>query len=121
MAESDSGAPDPLQSLVDLLGRRHVLGAFWELRGSAQSFRALSRRLSVAEDQLSQRLRELREAGLIEVDEAGDYRLTAEGRRLLDVLGRLADFASGWAELTPRQRIPRGSSNMGRGEAGWDR
>ena len=112
--------PEPLRSLIDLLARRNSLAAFWELRGPAQPFRTMARRLNVAEDRLSQRLRELREAGLVEVDEAGDYRLTGEGRRLLDVLERLSDFAGGWAQLTPRQRTPRGSSPVGRGENGWD-
>ncbi len=120
--DTAGGAGDlaPLQSLVDLLGRRHSLAAFWELRGPSQPFRTLARRLSVAEDRLSQRLRELREAGLVEVDEAGDYRLTSEGRRLLDLLEHLSEFADGWARLTPRQRNPRGSSGVGRGETGWD-
>jgi DNA-binding HxlR family transcriptional regulator len=107
-----------LQALVDLLARRHALTAFWELRGPSQPFRSLSRRLGVTEDRLSQRLRELREAGLIEIDEAGDYRLSGEGRRLLDLLEQLADYADGWATMTPRQRHPRGSSTLGRGEAG---
>lgn len=114
------GAPDPLAHLVDLLGRRHSLDAIWELRGPAQPFRTLARRLGAADDRLSQRLRELRESGLIEVDEGGDYRLSSEGRRLLDLLERLSEFAGGWAALTPRQRMPRGSRTSGRGENGWD-
>jgi DNA-binding HxlR family transcriptional regulator len=110
-----------LQALVDLLARRHALAAFWQLRGPSQPFRSLARRLDVPEDRLSQRLRELRESGLIQVDEAGDYRLSSEGRRLLDLLEQLADYAGGWVSLTPRQRNPRGSSTLGRGEAGWER
>jgi DNA-binding HxlR family transcriptional regulator len=114
--------PDPigdlpsLQALIDLLARRHALPAFWELRGPAQQFRTLARRLDIAEDRLSQRLRELREAGLVQVDEAGDYRLSSEGRRLLDLLERMATFATNWAGLSARQRNPRGSSTTGRGE-----
>ena len=118
---SDSAAStNSLQALIDLLARRRALAAFWELRGPAQPFRTLARRLDVAEDRLSQRLREMREAGLLEVDEAGDYRLASEGRRLLDLLERLSEFADGWATMTPRQRNPRGSSSIGRGEPGWD-
>ena len=111
---------EPLQSLIELLARRHSLAAFWELRGPSQPFRTLARRLNLAEDRLSQRLRELREAGLVQVDEAGDYRMTSEGRRLLDVLEHLSAFADGWVRLTPRHRNPRGSSAVGRGETGWD-
>ncbi len=114
------GAPEPLALLVDLLARRHALGAVWELRGPAQPFRTLTKRVGAAEDRLSQRLRELRESGLVEVDEGGDYRLSSEGRRLLDVLERLSDFADGWAAMTPRQRSPRGSRTSGHGENGWD-
>jgi DNA-binding HxlR family transcriptional regulator len=111
---------EPLQSLVDLLARRHALAIIWELRGPAQPFRSLARRLGVSEDRLSQRMRELREAGLVQVDEAGDYRLSSEGRRLLDPLSRLSGFAADWVTLSPRQRIPRGSSSLGRGESGWE-
>ncbi len=114
------GAPDALAQLVELLARRHALGAVWELRGPSQPFRTLTKRLGAADDRLSQRLRELRESGLLEVDEGGDYRLSSEGRRLLDVLERLGDFAADWAAMTPRQRVPRGSRTSGRGENGWD-
>jgi DNA-binding HxlR family transcriptional regulator len=111
---------EPLQTLIDLLARRHALSLVWELRGPSQPFRSMARRLGVGEDRLSQRLRELREAGLVEVDEAGDYRLTSEGRRLLDPLTRLSAFAADWTTLSPRQRTPRGSSSLGRGEGGWE-
>lgn len=110
---------ESLLALVDLLARRHALAAFWELRGAAQPFRTLALRLGVTGDRLTQRLRELREAGLVQVDEAGDYRLSSEGRRLLDLLERLADFAAGWTAMTARQRSPRGSRTTGRGEDGW--
>ncbi len=112
----ETSLPEPLRDLVDLLGRRHSLAAVWELRGPAQPFRVLVQRLGVLEAQVSQRLRELRESGLIEVDEGGDYRLTGEGRRLLDQLEGLAEFAEGWAALSPRQRRPRGAAVTGRGE-----
>ena len=108
--------PGPLRDLVDLLARRHSLAAFWELRGPALAFRVLVQRLGAPEAQVTQRLRDLRETGLVEVDEAGDYRLTGEGRRLLDLLEALEVFADGWAALSPRQRRPRGSASSGRGE-----
>lgn len=110
--------PEPLRDLVDLLARRHALGLIWELRGPAQPFRTLVQHVGAAENQVSQRLRELRESGLVEVDEAGDYRLTGEGRRLLDIVTALESFAEGWAAMSPRQRQPRGSATAGRGERG---
>jgi DNA-binding HxlR family transcriptional regulator len=110
--------PGPLRDLVELLARRHALGLVWELRGPSQPFRTLVQHAGAAEAQVSQRLRELRESGLVEVDEAGDYRLTGEGRRLLDVIAALESFADGWAAMSPRQRQPRGSATAGRGEPG---
>ena len=115
-AAGETSLPEALRDLVDLLGRRHVLAAIWELRGPAEPFRVLVQRLGATEAQVSQRLRELRDAGLVEVDEAGDYRLTGEGRRLLDLLEGLDGFAEHWAALSPRQRRPRGSPDTGRGE-----
>src|SRR5579864_8557805 len=85
-ASTAGGPPEALAQLVELLARRHALGAVWELRGPAQPFRTLTKRLGAADDRLSQRLRELRESGLLEVDEGGDYRLSSEGRRLLDLM-----------------------------------
>lgn len=112
-ADSDR---DALIALVDLLGRRHALALLWELRGGPQAFRALARTVAAPEPRASQRLRELREAGLVEVDEGGDYRLTPHGRRLQGIVEALAGFAGQWERLSPRQRSPRGSSERGREE-----
>ncbi|WP_313949512.1 helix-turn-helix domain-containing protein [Frankia sp. AvcI1] len=75
-AEVPGGVPPALAALVDLLGRRFALGLYWHLRGGSLPFRTLAARLDAPEAQLVQRLRELREAGLVEVDEVGEYRLT---------------------------------------------
>jgi DNA-binding HxlR family transcriptional regulator len=107
----------PLGDLVDLLGRRGSLVAVWSLRAGAQPFRTIVQLTGLGEAQVSQRLRELREAGIVEVDEAGDYRLTSHGRRLQGPLETLGQWADDWAGLTPRQRVPRGSADKGRGEA----
>ncbi|WP_018636925.1 winged helix-turn-helix transcriptional regulator [Parafrankia elaeagni] len=105
-------APGHLLAIVDLLGRRHTLGIFWCLRGGSSSFRALAAKVGAPQSQLSQRVRELREAGLVEVDEVGEYRLTSHGRRLLGVVEPLAAWAESWAALSPRQRMPRGSTSQ---------
>ncbi|MGH3745066.1 MAG: winged helix-turn-helix transcriptional regulator [Mycobacteriales bacterium] len=107
---------EPLFDLLDLLGRRHALAALWELRGAPYPFGALASALGAPASVLTQRLRELREAGLVEVDEAGDYRLTTHGRRLQGYLEPLAAYADQWVSLSPRQRSPRGSTDRGRGE-----
>ena len=109
---------EPLTQLVDLLARRHALGCLLELRGGSLPFRTLAQRAGAAENVVSQRLKELREAGIVEVDEAGDYRLSAEGRRLLGPLEALAAYADRWIGLSPRQRVPRGAATRGRGEPG---
>lgn len=107
---------EPLFDLLDLLGRRYGLAAVWELRGAPQPFPALVSTLGAPPAVLTQRLRELREAGFVEVDEGGDYRLTAQGRRLQGHLESLDGYAQQWASLSPRQRSPRGSTDRGRGE-----
>ena len=45
---------------------------------------------------LNLRLRELREAGIVEVQRATGYHLTAEGRSLCESLGALQQWADRW-------------------------
>ncbi|MCL9762744.1 winged helix-turn-helix transcriptional regulator [Frankia sp. AiPa1] len=108
-----AGVSAPLAALVQLLGRRYALGVYWQLRTGSESFRTLAARLEAPETQLTQRLRELRESGIVEVDEAGEYRLTVHGRRLQGVIEPLALWADEWAALRPRQRVPRGAASRG--------
>lgn len=85
-------------ALLDLLGRRGVLRVLWELRdGHPQSFRLLQASCdNMSPSVLNDRLRELREAGLLEPGEAG-YALTATGMDLLRHLKPLNHWAEGWA------------------------
>ncbi|WP_445548491.1 winged helix-turn-helix transcriptional regulator [Frankia sp. CiP1_Cm_nod1] len=117
-ARADAGSQGvaALAEVIGLLGRRHALPVFWALRDGPAAFRSLVTRLDATEPHLSQRLRELREAGIIEVDEAGDYRLSAHGRRLQGALEPLDGWARQWSRLSPRGRVPRGSATRGRGE-----
>ena len=98
---------------MELLARRFSLEAVWALRGGSVEYQALLTRLGAPGPALTQRLRELREAGLIEVDEAGAYRLTPSGRRLQGALNGLDSYAQTWASMTPRQRRPKGASDRG--------
>ena len=101
---------EPLAAVVDVLARRGVLAVVTVLAAGPASFRALERHVSVAAGSvLQQRLRDLRELGAVEVSESGEYRLTAEGRKLLGVLDRLGEWSAEWAERTPRSLRPRGS------------
>ena len=88
----------PIMAVLDLLGRRWALRVLWELRVGSVTFRALQARCdAMSPSVLNQRLRELREAGIAELDPDGGYRLTAAGRTLLAALAPLTDWAKRWA------------------------
>jgi len=91
----------PLMVALDLLGRRAALRVLWELRGEALTFRALQDAVDTNPALLNTRLKELREAGLVEHGEGG-YRLSADGRRLLEAMRPLSAWAEAWG--TPRRR-----------------
>ena len=91
----------PIMVLLDLLGRRWTLRVIWELRDGPLLFRALQERCDgMSSSVLNQRLRELRDAGIVAAGDHG-YELTAEGRQLLDAFAPL----NAWAErVMPRPR-----------------
>jgi len=90
--------PPSLLALLDLLGRRWALRILWEIRQQPGSFLALQRRCdSMSTSVLTQRLTELREAQLIEKDQAGDYALTKHGVRLLARLDGIDEWTREWA------------------------
>ena len=82
---------------LDLLGRRWSLRILWELRESTHTFRSLREACEgVSPAVLNTRLRELREAKLVErVDEG--YALTRAGRRLGEALAPLDEWSRLWA------------------------
>jgi DNA-binding HxlR family transcriptional regulator len=89
----------PIMALLDLLGRRWTLRILWELRAGSLGFRALQERCdAMSPSVLSQRLIELRDAGIVELDAEGAYRLTHEGGDLLHALLPLNEWAQHWAE-----------------------
>jgi DNA-binding HxlR family transcriptional regulator len=93
----------PIMALLDLLGRRWTLRILWELRKEGLGFRVLQARCdAMSASVLSLRLRELREAGILETDGAGVNRLTGDGAALLDALGPLDRWAKRWASGTGR-------------------
>lgn len=93
----------PIMALLDLLGRKWALRVIWELRdGDPVTFRALQERCGgISSSVLSQRVGELRDAGALE-DAASGYRLTDEGRALLDAYPPLAAWAERWARRSAR-------------------
>lgn len=87
----------PIMALLDLLGRRWSLRILWELRGAPLTSRALRTACDEASPTILQtRLTELREAGFVELGEAGGYSLTPQGRELCGTFMPLNQFAERW-------------------------
>jgi len=103
-------------ALLDLLGRRWTLRVVWELREGPLTFRELQARAgSVSSSVLNQRLAELRGAGAIERSaDASGYRLTAEGRRLLDIYPPVQAWAERWAARERRRAGGKGRARSRR-------
>lgn len=88
----------PIMALLDLLGRRWALRVLWELRTEALPFRALQERGGgISPTALHRRLVELREAGLVALQDGGGYALTGDGRELCKRLGPLDAWARRWS------------------------
>ena len=86
----------PIMVALDLLGRRAALRVLWELRGDVPlTFRALQDAAATNPALLNTRLKELREARLVEHG-AGGYQLTPDGRALLQAMQPLSDWAEAW-------------------------
>ena len=87
----------PIMVLLDVLGRRWALRILWELRDAPLTSRALRTACDEASPTVLQaRLDDLREAGFVELGEAGGYRLTALGGELCETYMPLHRFAETW-------------------------
>ena|SRR5579871_4356541 len=87
----------PIMALLDLLGRRWTLRIMWELRDGALTSRALRTACDeVSPTVLNERLKELREAGFVELGDGG-YILTPLGRELNATSLPLYHFAERWS------------------------
>jgi DNA-binding HxlR family transcriptional regulator len=83
-------------ALFDLLGRRWALRILWELRSGEPTFRELQERCgSISSSVMSDRLRELGEAGIVAHTGSG-YSLTPSGHDLLARLMPLDEWAARW-------------------------
>lgn len=83
---------------LDLLGRRWSLRVLWELREGPVGARALLERCeNLSSSVLYDRLHDLTDAGLVEKDEGGQYRLTDLGGDLGRALQPLDAWARRWA------------------------
>jgi DNA-binding HxlR family transcriptional regulator len=86
-------------ALLDLLGRRWALRVLWELGDdSAPTFRELQARCGeISSSVLNDRLRELREAGIVAGERGSGYRLSSDGHELLHALAPIDAWAQSWA------------------------
>ena len=101
----------PIMALLDLLGRRWTLRVIWELRAGPLTFRALQGACGgVSPTVLNERLRELRESGLVDSAGPEGYRLTRRGRDLIAQFLPLVAWSTRWAGAITRGRgTPRSS------------
>lgn len=84
----------PLLALFDVLGRRWALRIVWELRANAMTYRQLAAKVpDMSTSVLTQRLRDLRAARLVEHERGTGYRLTVQGNDLLAHLAPLREWA----------------------------
>ncbi|MFO1085471.1 MAG: helix-turn-helix domain-containing protein [Reyranellaceae bacterium] len=88
----------PIMVLLDLLGRRWTLRILWELREASLRFREIQDLIGASPTIVNARLAELREARLVELDEATGYRLTALGKELLKLFLPLHVWSERWAK-----------------------
>ena len=93
ISEAQVPSRHPINDLLELLGRRWTLRVLWELRDGPLPYRRLRAACGdISTSVLSQRLRELREAGIVEQDDGG-YRTTEDGARLGELLVELDAWA----------------------------
>jgi len=88
----------PIMALLDLLGRRWALRILWELRDAPMTFRALREACDDASPSvLNARLRELRDAELVEQREGEGYALTRTAEELGAMLLSMDSWSKRWA------------------------
>ena len=105
----------PIMALLDLLGRRMTLRILWELREKHLTFRALQEAAATNPSVLNARLKELREARLVEHATEG-YGLSPQGKELLATFLPLNAWADEWAKTfanARQRRVPQGPSPLG--------
>ncbi len=96
---NDGPRRHPVTQLFDLLGRRKALRIVWNLRNERSlKFRELARLCEASPSVLNTRLRELRDAGLIDHAPGDGYVLTPHGAELLNHLVPLTRWATAWSK-----------------------
>lgn len=90
---------NPIMALFDLLGRRWAMGVLWQLcSGGPCTFRELQNRCeSISPAVLNSRIRDLRQAKLLEKGELG-YQPTELGKEIISSIYPLKSLAEQWVE-----------------------
>jgi len=89
----------PVMAILDLASRRGLLRVVWELRHGPLKFRPLQAACgAVSPSLLNTRLRELRDARLVELSTNEGYRLTPLGLGLYRAFEPISAWADGWAK-----------------------
>ena len=98
-----SKSGEPIMALFDLLGRRWAMGILWTLcKTEPSTFRELQANCgSISPTVLNTRIKELREAQLIDQTEQG-YIVTPMGKELYELLVPIGSWSGKWADtMTP--------------------
>lgn len=97
---------------MDLLGQRWSLRILWELEPDQMGFLELRRRMdNCSSSMLSERLRLLQEAGVIEKNPSRTYELTYAGIRLCQALEPLWEWSQTWASGGRFEHFPPGAGS----------
>ena len=89
----------PIMAAMDLMGRRWVLRLTWEMRTKPCGFRELQAACEgLSPSVLSNRLKELQVAGIVEQTDESLWKLTTLGAELKPVILSLIEWADKWAE-----------------------
>lgn len=94
-----------ITQLLGLLESRYAIRVLWALRdGHAQTFRLLQDSVGgITPNTLNTRIKELREAGLLNHGDSG-YVVTPAGSDLLRRLSDLPSFAAKWSAIQTRKK-----------------
>jgi DNA-binding HxlR family transcriptional regulator len=96
---ASAGSSRPVMILLELLGRRWTMRVLWELREHRFSFRVLQEACdNLSPAVLNARLRELRDARLVDLTEGEGYGLSPLGRELVERFAPIVGWAERWAK-----------------------
>jgi DNA-binding HxlR family transcriptional regulator len=92
--------------LLALLEARYAMRVLWALRdGHPQTFRLLQDSVGgITPNTLNTRIKEMREAGLMQHNDGEGYSVTASGADLLKRLADLQPFAARWVAAQAKKK-----------------